>query len=59
MPDEPTPNAAAAPAGLLHERCDDVLARVLGRDLMTATIRLVLLLAVTAAILATIAALVG
>ncbi len=55
MPDEPTPTAAAA----LHERSDTILSCVLGRDLMTATTRIVLIIAVDVAILATIAALAG
>ena len=55
MPDEPTPTAAAA----LHERSDTILSCVLGRDMMTATTRIVLLIAAAAVILATIAALAG
>jgi len=58
MPDEQDHKAAAA-AAALHERSDALLACALGRDLMGATVRIVLGLAVGAAILATIAAIVG
>jgi len=56
MPDEPTPKSAAVP---LQESSDSILGSILGQNLMTGTIRLMLFLAVGAAILATIAALAG
>jgi hypothetical protein len=60
MPDEqmPTAGASAAPAPL-YERSDSILARILGGDLMTATMRVVLIIVGDVIILATIAALAG
>lgn len=54
MADEQKPKAVAA--ALLHEQSDAMLGCALGRDLMGATVRIVLGLAVIAVILATIAA---
>ena len=54
MADEQKSNAAAVVS--LHERSDAMLGCALGRDLMGATVRIVLGLAVIAVILATIAA---
>jgi hypothetical protein len=63
MPDESTP-ASAAPAAAaatapLYERSDTLLSSVLGRDLMTATTRILLFIAAVSVILATIAAIAG
>ena len=55
----PADTAAAAQAVLLHVRSDDLIARFLGRDLQSATLRGVLYVVIAAAIFATIAALVG
>jgi hypothetical protein len=50
-----SPDTAAS----LHERSDDLLARMLGRDLQSATLLGAAYLVVLGAILATIAVLVG
>jgi hypothetical protein len=55
----PPADTAAAQAGPLHVRSDDLIARFLGRDLQSATLRGALYVVIAAAIFATIAALVG
>jgi hypothetical protein len=55
-PDSPTNEAAAAS---LPEQSDEWLARILGRDLQTATLRIGLYAVVACAILAAITWLVG
>lgn len=54
-----SPPRSIPPSGQLHERSDDWLALVLGRDLQGATLRGMLYLAIAAVVFGTIAALVG
>ncbi len=60
MPDEQTPTeAASAGAASLYKCSDAVLAGILGDNLLTGTVRLVLIAVAGAVIVAIIAALIG
>ncbi|HZT50430.1 MAG TPA: hypothetical protein VFA22_00765 [Stellaceae bacterium] len=52
-------DTAGRPAGTLPDESDNMLVRLLGRDLQTATLRGVLFLLILCVVFATIAALVG
>jgi hypothetical protein len=59
MPNNDHPSGQGLASHPLHERSDDWLAVVLGRDLEGATLRVVGILFVAGVVLATIAVLVG
>jgi len=58
MVDEPRSSPAHPGAANLPDMADDILARFLGHDLQTATLRCMVYLAIACAVFATIAALV-